>query len=169
MKKNTSKKSCDNNAVIITAIVSAVIIIGFGLLFYITQRDINKGLVTENDLIMINKTQGNKPEPQALPIISVRIDEDMGQILTASNGMTLYVNSDDEKGLSNCDEECRSDWVPFVSEGELTPNLEATGTLMMIADTKQITYGGQPLYFWASDNAPGDANGEGEKWSVAKP
>ena len=34
----------------------------------------------------------------------------------------------------------------------------------------QVTYDGQPLYYWANDNAPGDATGHevGGVWFVAR-
>jgi predicted lipoprotein with Yx(FWY)xxD motif len=101
-----------------------------------------------------------------------------GTVLVAgSNGMTLYIFTDDVKdsGKSACTGQCLTTWPALtVAAGETPTGGTAVtgkfGTIVREDDgTTQVTYNGLPLYFFANDKAPGDANGIYEKWEVVKP
>ncbi|AEM71644.1 hypothetical protein Murru_2609 [Allomuricauda ruestringensis DSM 13258] len=97
-----------------------------------------------------------------------------GSILTDADGRTLYFFSLDSKGESNCTEGCLSVWPVFhVTDPELDEGLDSDdfGTITRADGAMQTTYKGWPLYYYASDSAEGDVNGDGfnEIWYVAKP
>lgn len=112
----------------------------------------------------------------ATPDIGVGGNEDLGSFLVDSNGMTLYVFTNDEAGVSNCNDDCATSWPPFTvaSAEDLIPQNGLSGNLNVIERTDgslQVAYNEMPLYYWAEDAVVGDANGHtlGGVWFVAKP
>jgi len=101
----------------------------------------------------------------------------VGTVLVAgSNGMTVYTFTKDVKdsGKSACNAGCIDKWPALtVSAGAApTPGSGVTGKLATITrddGATQVTYNGLPLYFFANDKAPGDANGVYANWEVVKP
>jgi len=102
----------------------------------------------------------------------------LGTVLVAgSNGMTVYIFTKDVKdsGESACTGECLTNWPALTVAAGATPTAGTgvTGTLGTITRTDdgslQVTYNGLPLYFFANDKAPGDANGVYENWEAVKP
>lgn len=80
--------------------------------------------------------------------------------LTGKNGLTFYTFDDDraDSGQSACDDQCLNRW-PAV------PANEATGkdfsSFQRADGTRQLTYRGQPVYYYRYDHKPGDAQGDG--------
>ncbi len=106
--------------------------------------------------------------------VKVAKDEKAGAHLTDAKGMTLYVFKKDAPGKSACAGPCVGKWPIYYREkvgtsGDLKD--ADFGTITREDGKKQTTYKGQPLYYFAGDKAPGDANGQGvmEVWSVAAP
>jgi len=106
-----------------------------------------------------------------------------GQVLTTSDGRTLYV-SDQEKGKVLCaSSACEAIWIPLtISSGQQPSAPEALagelGTVQRPDGSPQVALDGQPLYTFSFDNNAGDANGDGEAdsfdgvdftWHVATP
>lgn len=95
--------------------------------------------------------------PFAAPMFS---GGDAGSVLTGENGMTLYIFDADEAGMSNCYDECATNWPPYIAEDGAAA--EAPYSLVERNDgAMQWAYDGQPLYFWVNDSAPGDTTGDG--------
>jgi predicted lipoprotein with Yx(FWY)xxD motif len=93
-----------------------------------------------------------------------------GQALVDLNGMTLYVFDRDGNGKSNCNGQCAVSWLPLIADTDA----QASGSFSFITrddGRKQWAYKGKPLYTWANDKKPGDANGDGVNrvWHVASP
>ena len=93
-------------------------------------------------------------------------------VLTDSAGNTLYIFDVDEAGVSNCTEGCVDIWPPLIIDGDATAG-DGVGTLATITrddGSAQVTHNDQPLYYFASDEAPGDRNGDGvgEIWHVVE-
>lgn len=93
-----------------------------------------------------------------------------GDLLTGSNGMTLYTFDKDVAGQSMCNGPCASNWPPLYARDGDT----ASGDYSIITrddGKKQWALKGQPLYFWAKDMKVGDKTGDGfnNLWHVAKP
>ena len=82
-------------------------------------------------------------------------------VLRDPAGRTLYVfDRDDPSGASRCYEGCAEVWPAFVAKigaevkGELTVHTRTDGRM-------QWGWNGKPLYTFAGDEAPGDAEGDG--------
>ena len=94
---------------------------------------------------------------------SIVMERTMGgtQVLTNSAGLTLYWFAPDTSTTSKCTGSCATYWPPV--KGPVTAGSGVTGTLSVITrpdDTMQATYDGHPLYTYAGDSAPGQANGD---------
>lgn len=108
------------------------------------------------------------------PTVQLRYDAVVGHYLTGPNGMTLYVFTNDTEDTSNCYEQCAQNWPPLLVEGDSVHSapLSLPGTFAVTErsdGSKQVTYNGWPLYYWARDTAVGDTNGQGvgNVWYVA--
>ena len=86
---------------------------------------------------------------------------DIGTVVTsAKTGLTLYTFRKDAKNQSNCYNDCAAAWPPFTAAA----SAKASGELGIIDrkdGSRQWTLNGQPLYFWAGDQARGDVTGDG--------
>ena len=106
--------------------------------------------------------------------VSLGGNEALGEFLVGPDGMTLYIFTNDEPGVSNCTGGCADNWPPLTLEGdEVAAGDGVTGELALIEredGSMQVTYDGQPLYYWANDSAPGDSTGHevGGVWFVAR-
>jgi predicted lipoprotein with Yx(FWY)xxD motif len=91
----------------------------------------------------------------------------LGAVITDSNGMTLYRFDKDtaKPSASNCDGPCATLWPPLTTTADhvqLT-GIDKTliGTVARKDGTVQLTLGGWPLYRYAKDTAAGEAKGQG--------
>ena len=108
------------------------------------------------------------------PVVQTMEYPELGTILT-NQGMTLYMFTKDEEGVSNCYDDCAVNWPPLlVGEGDAQVGEGLDGGLTVIDrddGTRQVAYNDMPLYFWIRDARPGDASGEGVGgvWYVISP
>lgn len=90
-------------------------------------------------------------------------------VLADAAGRTLYTFDKDTAGKSNCAGGCLSAWPAFIAK----PDAVAKGEFGLVADTRQWTVNGKPLYYYVGDTKPGDRTGDGQGgvWHVvgAKP
>jgi predicted lipoprotein with Yx(FWY)xxD motif len=88
----------------------------------------------------------------------------LGTVLVDSEGMTVYMYTPDEGTTSNCYGGCEAAWPPVAAEGKPTAGegamSSALGTTKRKDGTMQVTYNGHPLYTYADDKSPGEANGQ---------
>jgi predicted lipoprotein with Yx(FWY)xxD motif len=109
------------------------------------------------------------------PLVSVAENEELGQFLIDSEGLTLYLFTNDEPGVSNCYDGCAEAWPPLLlGPAGLTPAQGLTGILGITTrtdETQQVTYKGMPLYYYQDDAEPGDVTGQGrgDVWFVVEP
>jgi predicted lipoprotein with Yx(FWY)xxD motif len=93
-----------------------------------------------------------------------------GDVLTGSNGMTLYTFDKDAGGKSMCNGPCATNWPPlFAMDSDV-----ASGDYSIVTrddGKKQWALKGKPLYFWVKDQKAGDKTGDNfnNVWHVAKP
>src|SRR5258706_5667593 len=117
------------------------------------------------------------PAPTGINLTS---NSTLGSILTDNKGQTLYFFSQDANGQSSCTSGCTSTWPVFHTAG--TPVLGTGladadfGELTRADGTRQTTFKGWPLYYFAPNNDGkleklGEANGDGvaSEWFVARP
>ena len=108
--------------------------------------------------------------------VGVSSSEELGDFLTSFDGMTLYMFTNDEAGVSNCADQCAENWPPYTvgSADYLAAGPAVMGTLGVTERADgglQVTYNDMPLYFWKDDAAPGDTTGQGvgDVWYVVAP
>jgi len=118
-----------------------------------------------------------RPDTASTYIVGVRDDgSPKTPYLVGPTGMTLYTFANDTEGTSNCSGQCLENWPALlVPEGQDPTAADAAdGTLdVFVRDdgTRQVTYDGLPLYYFARDTAPGDITGDGVGgvWDLATP
>ncbi len=102
----------------------------------------------------------------------------LGTYLTDGSGRTLYMFASDTSTSSTCSGSCASAWPPVISSGSPSVSggaVSASLTTITRSDgTKQLSYGGHPLYYYVADTSAGDVLGEGSdgfgaKWWVLAP
>jgi predicted lipoprotein with Yx(FWY)xxD motif len=96
------------------------------------------------------------------------------QVLTLSDGWTLYYNTDDTPTTASCTGSCAGTWPPLLlSSGQPTSasSLPKSLTTASTGNGSQVEYDGHPLYRYSGDNGSDQANGEGigGVWFVATP
>ena len=102
------------------------------------------------------------------PEVMVSQNATLGGLLTDGKGMTLYAFTTDTPGVSNCNGQCATAWPPFTVAAGATPTLAmgstataALGTFQRADGATQVTVNNMPVYYFAKDMKPGDANGQG--------
>lgn len=107
----------------------------------------------------------------AIQAVSVVLAESgLGEILVDGDGNTVYLFVPDAQGPSVCVDGCADAWPPLVGDVSAGDGVDAglLGSVARDDGTEQATFNGWPLYYFASDAAPGDTNGQGvnEVWYV---
>ena len=82
------------------------------------------------------------------------------KMLTAQNGMTLYIFDKDASGVSSCYDDCAKKWPPYLAKGGEKMG-EGWATVKRKDGSNQWTYDKKPLYFYADDKKMGDKAGDG--------
>ena len=93
-------------------------------------------------------------------------------LMTGSNGMTLYTFDKDAagSGKSVCNGACATNWPPFAAAATDQPG--GDWTIVTRDDgSKQWAWLGKPLYYWSKDQQPGDMTGDGfnNAWRAVRP
>ncbi|MBL1292060.1 SCO0930 family lipoprotein [Streptomyces sp. NPDC057067] len=114
--------------------------------------------------------------PKEAGQLAVWDSKKLGKVLTDSEGFTLYRFDKDtaEPPASNCESDCAKTWPAVPAENaEAAAGVGASliGEVTRADGTKQLTVGGWPMYRYAEDAEPGDANGQGVggTWFAAAP
>ena len=101
-----------------------------------------------------------------------------GTFLSDGSGRTVYLWAKDPMNKSTCSGACASAWPPVTDSGKLTASGGAKaadlGTITLSDGTKQVTYDGHALYYYAGDSGAGQTNGQGSdsfgaKWWLVAP
>jgi predicted lipoprotein with Yx(FWY)xxD motif len=96
--------------------------------------------------------------------------------LTDGSGRAVYLWVKDSGGTSQCSGACAGTWPPVTGTPTVAGSANASdlGTITRSDGTKQVTYDGHPLYYFAGDSGAGTANGQGSdsfgaKWWLVSP
>jgi predicted lipoprotein with Yx(FWY)xxD motif len=108
--------------------------------------------------------------------VIVTQNQTLGAILTDPSGHTLYYFVPERGGKIVCISNCLQTWPPFYSSS-VSAGPGVTGKVSIERrpeGSQQVTYNSWPLYYFAKDTAPGQANGQhvngfGGEWIVATP
>jgi len=101
-----------------------------------------------------------------------------GSVLTDGSGRAVYLWVKDSGSTSACSGACTGAWPPVTTTGAVTASGGASasdlGTITRSDGTKQVTYDGHPLYYYAGDSGSGMASGQGSdsfgaKWWLVSP
>lgn len=95
-------------------------------------------------------------------------------VLAANNRHTLYSLSVEKHGKFICTGSCLATWIPLIVPAGVKPTGPvALGTVKRPNGKRQVSFNGRPLYTFASDTGPGEANGDGFKdvgtWRAVSP
>ena len=106
--------------------------------------------------------------------VTVTEHDEHGEILVDSEGMTLYLFTNDSANESVCYDGCAENWPPLTVEGSPSAPEDLPGELSTTErddGSMQVTYNKWPLYYWVQDQEPGDATGHGvgDVWFVVAP
>lgn len=142
-----------------------------GMPLYYYAKDTKAGDTTGNDV-------GGVWYVAAPSNVSLSSSSTLGSFLVDAKGMTLYMYTKDTANTSTCTDQCATAWPPLLFKGasDDNPSLELgldgkIGTITRADGGRQVTYNGMPLYYFAQDTKPGDANGQnvGQVWFVIQP
>jgi predicted lipoprotein with Yx(FWY)xxD motif len=80
---------------------------------------------------------------------------EFGTMLFDSNQQAIYIFQNDSQNKSNCYGECAAAWPPVLTKGEPKAANGADSSLLGTIERRdgstQVTYAGQPLYFYANE------------------
>jgi predicted lipoprotein with Yx(FWY)xxD motif len=128
-----------------------------------------------------SSTTTSAPAPaatsSAATVISAKSGS-LGTFLVDGKGRTLYLWDADHGAMSTCNGDCAQDWPPLTTKAapKAGTGVKASllGTSQRADGTKEVTYAGHPLYYFAGDTAAGQATGQGSgafgaPWWVVSP
>jgi predicted lipoprotein with Yx(FWY)xxD motif len=88
------------------------------------------------------------------------VDSDYGRILSNGRGRALYLFTADRGKGSNCSGDCATAWPPYIVKAKPAAGPGAKpgliGTTRRGDGRLQATYAGHPVYYYVSDNEPGE-------------
>jgi predicted lipoprotein with Yx(FWY)xxD motif len=120
-------------------------------------------------------TATNSPRPAS--IVGTKTSS-LGTFLVDAKGRALYLWDADHGPMSACTGDCATDWPPLTTTGTPTASGQAKssllGTTKRADGSREVTYAGHPLYYFAGDSAPGQTSGQGSDsfgspWWVVSP
>ncbi|MFE1950895.1 hypothetical protein ACFW9D_10545 [Streptomyces sp. NPDC059524] len=121
-----------------------------------------------------SKSPSSAPSGAAAEVKTAKVG-DLGTVLVDGKGRTLYLFEADKSTSSTCKGGCATAWPPLLTEGKASVGGSAQdkllGTTKRDDGKTQVTYHGHPVYGYAGDTKPGDANGQalnqfGAEWYV---
>jgi predicted lipoprotein with Yx(FWY)xxD motif len=87
------------------------------------------------------------------------VASDYGRILANGRGRALYLFTSDH-GTPTCESDCAQAWPPYIVKSKPTAIGDAkqgkVGTIRRSDGRLQASYAGHPLYYYVSDNEPGE-------------
>jgi predicted lipoprotein with Yx(FWY)xxD motif len=97
---------------------------------------------------------GSRPGRRRGPPVVLR-DSQFGPVLFSARGRALYRFTRDGQRRSRCYGECARAWPPFFTRGRARAGRGVTrsllGSIRRRDGRRQVTYRGQPLYFYVHD------------------
>ena len=122
-------------------------------------------------LIVLMSIAASAAQAQGVATVDLAVDAELGSILVDADGNTLYLFMKDEREKSNCSGGCATAWPPLLTDADPVAgqgvDAGRLGTITRDDGGTQVTFNGWPLYYFVSDEAPGDTNGQArDNWWV---
>jgi predicted lipoprotein with Yx(FWY)xxD motif len=124
-------------------------------------------------------TTAGKPASSPRPASVVATSKSaLGTFLVDAKGRALYLWDADHGSKSVCSGDCATAWPPLTTTGMPKAGGKAEssllGTTTRADGSREVTYAGHPLYYYAGDGGPGQTNGQGSDsfgspWWVVSP
>jgi predicted lipoprotein with Yx(FWY)xxD motif len=122
-------------------------------------------------------TSNSANSSAAASVLSTKTSS-LGTFLVDGNGRALYLWDADHGSKSTCSGACAQAWPPLTTT--TTPKAGGAVKASLLGTTKradgsrEVTYAGHPLYYFAGDTAPGQTTGQGSNgfgapWWVVTP
>jgi predicted lipoprotein with Yx(FWY)xxD motif len=138
-------------------IIAIIIILVGGWFVYYKMSDTDNAVPATT----VTTTQTGAPATSDNIYLTAN-DPTQGAYMTDFAGKTLYTFGSDTPGVSTCTGACATAWPPYTSGAAAQGTLPTGITLITRADgSMQFAYNGMPLYYFASDTAPGQISGDG--------
>ena len=126
------------------------------------------GSVVQTTTVTVGGVQSSTSStPAAGFSVALAFKSVLGTYLTNASGWTLYLFTNDTQnsGASSCYGQCATFWPAFHGSSSslalpIGVNASSFGTITRTDGTKQLTYEGWPLYYYAGDKAVGDTKGQ---------
>jgi predicted lipoprotein with Yx(FWY)xxD motif len=133
------------------------------------------GSSTSGSTSTSTSTASSSPRPA--PVVSTKTSS-LGTFLVDAKGRALYLWDADHGSMSACSGACAQAWPPLTTA--TTPKASGAAKASLLGTTKrpdgsrEVTYAGHPLYYFAGDTMPGQTSGQGSDgfgspWWVVSP
>lgn len=143
------------------------------------MKIVRKSLIAVQLCLLLTAMSACSDDEKTPPVeekkgIQTRVDASFGKILTDAKGKTLYFFAKDSKGMSSCTGGCLANWPIYHNadpSSDIGIDKSLIGEITREDGTKQSTYKGWPLYYYANDLTTNDVKGDAflKIWYVAKP
>ena len=116
-----------------------------------------------------------KPAGNGTKIVSA--DSEFGTMLYNASGQPIYLFTAESDSRPVCYDDCAADWPPVLTKAEPRASRDVRqrllGTTRRADGSTQVTYGGQPLYYYAHEGKYQvlchDVEEYGGTWLVVRP
>ena len=122
-------------------------------------------------------TSSATSSPRPASVVATKTSS-LGTFLVDAKGRALYLWNADHGAKSVCSGACAQAWPPLTTT--TTPKASGAVKASLLGTTKradgsrEVTYAGHPLYYYAGDSTPGQTTGQGSDsfgspWWVVSP
>jgi predicted lipoprotein with Yx(FWY)xxD motif len=106
------------------------------------------------DVAEPSNAEARAKAPRRGPLVKLR-DSQLGPVLFDGRNRALYLFTRDSRKQTRCYGACAAAWPPFLAKGRPRAargvKQSLLGTIRRRGGTRQVTYKGQPLYFYVDD------------------
>jgi len=101
-----------------------------------------------------SSTEAAPPNRRRGPLVKLR-DSQLGSVLFDGRNRALYLFTRDSRNRTRCYGDCAAAWPPFLAKGRPRAargvKRSLLGTIRRRDGSRQVTYKGEPLYFYVHD------------------